>query len=70
MGSAYVIFGKTVPAHYISIATLSAALLVALPNPFAAAQTTPKINASSPEEEKFINDYLKKAEESEKKEQH
>jgi F-type H+-transporting ATPase subunit k len=68
MGSAYTILGRTVPAHQISIATLSAALLVALPNPFASkAENTPKIDASSPEEQKFIEEYLKKAENTEEK---
>ncbi|CEP24856.1 unnamed protein product [Cyberlindnera jadinii] len=63
MGSAYTILGRTVPAHQIAIGTLSAALLLAIPNPFAAAvKPTPKIEASSPEEKKFIEDYLKQAE--------
>ncbi|KAH3688533.1 hypothetical protein WICPIJ_000483 [Wickerhamomyces pijperi] len=54
MGSAYTILGKQVPAHFISLATIGATLLVAVPNPFAAAATTPKIQASSPEEEKIF----------------
>lgn len=37
--------------------------MLAIPNPFAAAvKPTPKIEASSPEEKKFIEDYLKQAE--------
>lgn len=63
MGAAYQIFGRAVQPHQISIATLSAALLLVIPNPFAsAAVKTPKIEASSAEEQKFIEEYINKAE--------
>lgn len=61
MGSAYTILGRSVPSHYLAIATLSSVVLLVGPKPWGPpAPTHPPINASSPEEEKFIKEYLAK----------
>lgn len=61
MGAAYQIFGKSVQPHVLSLATLGAVAFVAIPKPWGPAKpTTPAINASSKEEEKFVQDFLAK----------
>ncbi|SCW00647.1 LAFE_0C08834g1_1 [Lachancea fermentati] len=61
MGAAYHILGRTVQPYQLSLATISAVVFLALPNPFSSsAPKQPEIKASSEEEEKFIADYLKK----------
>ncbi|GBL47796.1 hypothetical protein CAJCM15448_00700 [Candidozyma auris] len=53
MGAAYQILGKSVQPHVLSLATLGLVAFVAMPKPWA-------INASSKEEEKFVQDFLAK----------
>lgn len=61
MASGYQILGRTVPAHYLSMATLGGVTLICLPKPWGpAAPQHPPINAASEEEEKFIKEYLTK----------
>lgn len=65
MGSAYQIFGRSVPGHYLAMGTFG---LLALGTIYAKSGGTtkeqaPPIQAESSDEEKFIFDYLKKAEE-------
>lgn len=61
MAAGYTILGRTVHAHQLSIATLSAVAFIAAPKPWGPpAPTHPQILASSPEEEKFIKDFLAK----------
>ncbi|KAG7660713.1 ATP19 [[Candida] subhashii] len=62
MGAAYTILGRTVQPHQLAIATLLGVVFIAVPKPWAPAAPapTPSINASSPEEEKFIKEYLAK----------
>lgn len=64
MGAAYTILGKSVQPHILALATLGAVVFVASPKPWGPAKAAhPSINASSPEEEKFIKDFLAKHEE-------
>ena len=61
MGAAYHILGRTVQPHQLAIATLGTVVFFTLPKPWGAPQpTTPPINAASPEEEKYIKDFLAK----------
>lgn len=61
MGSAYTILGRSIPSHQLAIATLSAVVLLVAPKPWGPpAPKHPSINASSPEEEKFVKEYLAK----------
>lgn len=61
MGAAYHVFGKTVQPHVLSIATLGLVTLIALPKPWGPAKPDhPSIDASSKEEEKFVQDFLAK----------
>lgn len=63
MSASYVIFGRKVPAYQLSVATcgaLACTLLWATSGPKKAPK--PVIGAQSSDEEKFIMDYLKKAE--------
>lgn len=61
MGSAYLIAGKEVPAHYLSLATLGAVVFFVVPKPWGPKKPLhPAINASSPEEEKFVTEWLAK----------
>ncbi|PRT53608.1 hypothetical protein B9G98_01228 [Wickerhamiella sorbophila] len=64
MGSAYKIFGRQVPAYQLSMATfgLIGAIVVAGTSGKKPAEAKPPIAAESSDEEKFIMDYLKKAE--------
>ncbi|CCE65653.1 hypothetical protein TPHA_0M00780 [Tetrapisispora phaffii CBS 4417] len=61
MGGAYTIFGRSFPSHQLALATIGLMGLLIAPNPFAKKEES-KIDfkASSPEEEKFIKDYIKK----------
>lgn len=64
MGAFYTIFGRKVPAYQLSMATIAAlGLTIAYATRGDKSQELPKIEASSSEEEKFILDYIKKAEE-------
>ncbi|AMD22850.1 HHR081Wp [Eremothecium sinecaudum] len=60
MGSAYTIFGRSVPSHYLAIGTISATALLAVPNPFKKSEPKKVWNASSEEEDKFVSEYLAK----------
>ncbi|KAI5961393.1 ATP19 [Candida pseudojiufengensis] len=67
MGAAYTIFGRQVPSHQLAIATLSLVALLVVPNPFATKPAHPPIKASSPEEEKFVKEWLAKHDKTEEK---
>lgn len=60
--SHYMIAGRQVQTHWISIGVLGSAALLGL---YASSgkKKGPAINAQNPSEEQFIKDYLKKAEE-------
>ncbi|GMM35453.1 hypothetical protein DASC09_027780 [Saccharomycopsis crataegensis] len=60
MGSAYIILGKKVLPWQLSAATIGAVVAIAAPKPWGKVAATPAIDASSPEEEKFVKEYLKK----------
>lgn len=61
MGAAYQIFGKTFQPHQLALATLGSVVLLVLPKPWGPpSPTTSPIKASSPEEEKFIQEWLAK----------
>jgi F-type H+-transporting ATPase subunit k len=61
MGAAYQILGKSVPSHYLSLATLGAVVLTVAPKPWGpGAPAHPQISASSPEEEKYVKEFLAK----------
>ncbi|CAI4050883.1 F1F0 ATP synthase subunit k SKDI_15G0820 [Saccharomyces kudriavzevii IFO 1802] len=61
MGAAYHIMGKAIPPHQLAIGTLGLLGLLVVPNPFKSAK--PKsvdIKADNKDEERFIENYLKK----------
>lgn len=61
MGAAYQILGKSVQPHVLSLATLGLVTFIAVPKPWGPAKPEhPAIEASSKEEEKFIQDFLAK----------
>lgn len=63
MSASYIIFGRKVPAYQLSMATFAAlglGIAYATSGPKTAAK--PQIAAESSDEEKFILDYIKKAE--------
>lgn len=61
MGAAYTILGRSVQPHVLALATLGAVVFVAAPKPWGPPKPThPAIGASSPEEEKFVKDFLAK----------
>jgi F-type H+-transporting ATPase subunit k len=61
MAAAYTILGRSVPSHQLALATLGAVVFLVAPKPWGPpAPTSPSINASSPEEEKFVKEYLAK----------
>lgn len=61
MGAAYTILGRSVQPHQLALATLGAVVFVAAPKPWGpSAPKHPSINASSPEEEKFVKEWLAK----------
>ncbi|ODV97039.1 hypothetical protein PACTADRAFT_1622 [Pachysolen tannophilus NRRL Y-2460] len=65
-GPAYQILGRSVQPHQLAIATLSTVLFFVIPKPWGSKTlASPSIGASSPEEEKFIKEYLAKKEKSE-----
>ncbi|KAK3623670.1 hypothetical protein LTR56_020507 [Elasticomyces elasticus] len=70
MVATYTLFGQKVGSHILAIATLGVTFAGASlfmggsPKP---AQTAPPIQASSKDEENFIQDFLKQAEAEEKK---
>lgn len=58
---AYNILGRNVPAHQLALATLGSVAFVAAPKPWGpAGPQHPQINASSKEEEKFVQEWLAK----------
>lgn len=67
MGAAYHIFGKTVQPHQLALATLGSVVLLVIPKPWTVKPAHPSINASSPEEEKFVKEWLAKHEKTEEK---
>ena len=56
MGAAYHIFGKTVQPHQLALATLGSVVLLVIPKPW----TVKPAHASSPEEDKFVKEWLAK----------
>lgn len=61
MGAAYNILGRAIPPHQLALGTIGAVVLLVLPKPWAATpKKEAKIEASSPEEENFIIQYLEK----------
>ncbi|GMG25152.1 unnamed protein product [Ambrosiozyma monospora] len=63
MGSAYQLFGKVIQPYQLSLGTLGAVLLLVAPKPWSVKpKLEAKIDASSPEEEKFITEFLAKHE--------
>nr|C0HK66.1 RecName: Full=ATP synthase subunit K, mitochondrial [Ogataea angusta] len=58
---AYTLFGKAIPPHHLAIATIGTVVALVAPKPWSPkVKLEPKIDASSPEEEKFIKEYLEK----------
>ncbi|EMG49478.1 ATP19 ATP synthase subunit K [Candida maltosa Xu316] len=71
MGASYQVFGKTVQAYQLSLATLGGAALLVVPKPWGPPKpTSPAINAASPEEEKFVKEWLAKHSETVEKSGH
>lgn len=64
MGAAYQILGRAVQPHQLAIATLSLVVVGVAPKPWSgsSAPSHPQINSSSPEEEKFVKEWLAKHE--------
>ena len=63
MSASYIIFGRKVPAYQLSMATFGLlAVGIAYAKSGKPAAPKPPIAAESSDEEKFILDYLKKAE--------
>lgn len=61
MGAAYNILGKSVPPHFLALGTIGAVVLLVAPKPWApAVKREAQIDASSKEEETFIQEYLSK----------
>ncbi|AWU77391.1 uncharacterized protein C5L36_0D01280 [Pichia kudriavzevii] len=61
MGANYNLLGRSIPPHYLSLATIGAVVLLAAPKPWApAVKKEAEINASSKEEEAFVKAYLEK----------
>ncbi|RLV94766.1 hypothetical protein JA1_001611 [Spathaspora sp. JA1] len=62
MGAAYTLLGKSFQPHQLAIATLGTVAYFIAPKPWASkeAPAGPAINASSPEEEKFVKEWLAK----------
>lgn len=61
MGAAYTILGRSVQPHQLSLATLGLVVFAVIPKPWGPpAPKHPSLNASSPEEEKYIKDFLAK----------
>ncbi|CAN6634173.1 ATP synthase subunit K, mitochondrial [Trichomonascus vanleenenianus] len=65
MGAHYVIFGRVFQPYHITLATIGTlGGLIALSKLRAEKPTAPAINAGSDDEDKFIKDFIKAAEES------
>lgn len=65
----YTIAGRQIGSHYLAIGVITAAgagIYAATRGPSKAKVDTPPINAGSPDEEKFIKDFLTKADEGKK----
>lgn len=61
MGASYNILGRAVAPHFLALGTIGAVVLLVVPKPWnATPKKEAKIEASSPEEEKFIKEYLDK----------
>ncbi|CUM63327.1 uncharacterized protein PRCAT00000898001 [Priceomyces carsonii] len=61
MTATYQILGRSVGSHQLALATLGAVVFLAVPKPWGPPKaTTPAINASSPDEEKFVKEWLAK----------
>ena len=61
MGAAYTILGRSVQPNILALATLGSVVFVVAPKPWGPAKPVhPPINAASPEEEKFVQDFLAK----------
>lgn len=61
MGATYNVLGRAVPSHYLAIATIVSVVFVAAPKPWNNVKLAhPPINAASPEEEKYVKEYLAK----------
>lgn len=61
MAAAYSILGRSVPSHQLALATLGAVVFLVIPKPWGPpAPKHPSVNASSPEEEKFVKEWLAK----------
>ncbi|CAI5757194.1 unnamed protein product [Candida verbasci] len=67
MGAAYTIAGKTFQPHQLALATLGTVVLYIIPKPWNPKPQHPSINASSPEEEKFVKEWLAKHQPKEEK---
>ncbi|KAI1381841.1 hypothetical protein F4677DRAFT_5846 [Hypoxylon crocopeplum] len=73
MVSMYTIFGRQVGSHHLAIgvlATLFSGTYLSLRGGSKKATQTPPINASTPDEADFIQNFLKQADAEEKKEKH
>ncbi|ODV91059.1 hypothetical protein CANCADRAFT_57423 [Tortispora caseinolytica NRRL Y-17796] len=67
-GGAYHIFGRNVYPHQLSIitlATITGAIVLSTSGKKSTASPNPPLNAASSDEEKFIMEYLAKAEKKE-----
>ncbi|AET40078.1 F1F0 ATP synthase subunit k Ecym_5318 [Eremothecium cymbalariae DBVPG len=60
MGAAYTILGRTFKPHQLALGTISAVLLLVVPNPFKKSEPKSLWKASSHGEEKYIEEYLAK----------
>ncbi|CCC68616.1 hypothetical protein NCAS_0B05320 [Naumovozyma castellii] len=59
MANTYEIMGRVIQPHQLAVATIGAVALIALPNPFACKkEKVAEIKGKSPEEDKFIKEYL------------
>ncbi|KAI1401211.1 hypothetical protein F4819DRAFT_486857 [Hypoxylon fuscum] len=73
MVAMYTVFGRQVGSHYLSMAVLAGlfgAGYVGLSGGSKKPTQTPPINASSPDEADFIQNFLKQADADEKKAKH
>lgn len=63
MGASYIIFGRNVQPYQLALGTIAAlGLTVSYFTGGKKVEALPKIEASSSDEEKFILDYIRKAE--------
>ncbi|KAI2614708.1 uncharacterized protein GGS25DRAFT_472783 [Hypoxylon fragiforme] len=73
MVAMYTVFGRQVGSHYLAMGVLSAIFggaYLGLKGPSKKTTQAPPINASSPDESDFIQNFLKQADEDEKKSKH